>query len=147
MRASSRPGMPHSRFLGRQWNCGGRPTGIAWSRVIVLLVLANVPLYMAQTIRKPPPEDDWTAARTRIIHELAATPDAHLVIVRYQDDHIPDNEWVYNAADIDQSKVVWAREIPGHDVQPLLDYFRGRKVWLLEADADDPELRPYSPAN
>ncbi len=130
----------------RQWKCGGRPIGIAWSRVIVLLVLANVPLYMAQTIRKPPPEDDWTAARTRIIRELAATPDAHLVIVRYRDDHIPDNEWVYNAADIDQSKVVWAREIPGHDLQPLLDYFRVRKVWLLEADADDPELRPYSPA-
>jgi hypothetical protein len=130
----------------RQWKCGGRPTGIALSRVIVLIVLANVPLYLAQTIRKPPPEDDWTAARTRIIQELAAMPDAHLVIVRYQADHVPDNEWVYNAADIDHSKVVWAREIPGHDLQPLLDYFRGRKVWLLEADADDPEVRPYSPA-
>ncbi|HMK23300.1 MAG TPA: hypothetical protein VK466_13275, partial [Terriglobales bacterium] len=57
--------------------------------------------------------------------------------------HTVDNEWVYNAADIDRSKIVWAREIPGRDPAPLLDYFRGRTVWLVEADATQPQLLPY----
>jgi hypothetical protein len=128
----------------RQWNCFGRPVGIGLSRVVVLVVLANVPLYLAETIKQPPLAEGWNVSRAHIIKRLEATPDFHLVIVRYTEHHALDDEWVYNAADVDHSKVVWAREIPGRDLQPLLDYYRDRRIWLLDADAAPPQLKPYS---
>lgn len=80
----------------------------------------------------------------RVTPQLKATPGKHLVIVHYADDHVPQHEWVHNAADIDGSQVVWARDIPGVDLKPLLDYFSDRKVWLVNADSEFPTLEPYA---
>jgi hypothetical protein len=76
---------------------------------------------------------------------LAATPGEHLVLVRYSKNHNSGEEYVYNDADIDHAKTVWAREIPGMDPAPLLSYFRNRDVWLFEPDVDDESVSPYSP--
>jgi hypothetical protein len=65
------------------------------------------------------------------------------VIVRYQADHEPFAEWVYNEADIDASKVVWARDMDAKQNQELLGYFRDRQVWLFEPDQVPPKLRAY----
>lgn len=67
----------------------------------------------------------------------------HLVIVRYSIGQDPGGEWVYNRADIDHAKVVWAREIPGLDLKPLMNYFQGRQVWLLEPSVSSPRLTTY----
>jgi hypothetical protein len=53
-------------------------------------------------------------------------------------------EWVYNRASIDQAKVVWARELDAGRTGALLDYFRSRRVWLIEPDSPEPVLKPYS---
>jgi hypothetical protein len=140
----------------RRWQLFGRPLGVALSRVIVLAALANTSLFVLQTIHNthsahPQAYDDadadddtaWARARAQIASQLDATPGLHLAIVRYGPDHIVDNEWVYNVADIDGSKIVWAREIPGQDIQPLLTYFRNRNAWLVEADTSPPRLQPY----
>ena len=74
---------------------------------------------------------------------LSSRPKKQLVIVHYSPTHSPDQEWVYNAADIDKSKVVWAREMDPQSDARLIGYFQDREVWLLNADSDPPRVRPY----
>ena len=64
------------------------------------------------------------------------------MIVRYGPDHRLDVEWVYNAADIDDAKIIWARDMGDMDNEELLQYFHGRHVWRLDADDPQPRLEP-----
>ena len=75
---------------------------------------------------------------------MNALPGEHLVLVRYSKSHNSGEEYVYNEADIDRAKTVWAREIPGMDLGPLLSYFRNRDVYIYEPDVDDSDVREYS---
>jgi hypothetical protein len=81
--------------------------------------------------------------RTRLLEGLRQTEERHLVIVRYRPEHRSHCEWVYNEADIDGAKVVWAREMDPASNCALLDYFKDRRAWLLDADALSPWLVPY----
>ena len=73
-------------------------------------------------------------ARAYIAEWLARRPQKQLVVVRYSSFHEVNQEWVYNGADIDGSKIVWAREVDPQSDAALLQYFHDREVWLLEAD-------------
>ena len=66
------------------------------------------------------------------------------MLVRYSPGHDPLADWVYNGADIDGQKVVWARDMGADNNEELLHYFKDRRVWLLEADDLPPKLQPYS---
>ncbi len=81
--------------------------------------------------------------RARVLAELESYPGPQLAIVRYAPDHAPFDDWVYNAADIDKSKVVWAREMEPGNCADLLRYFRDRRVWLVEPDSNPPKLSPW----
>jgi hypothetical protein len=81
--------------------------------------------------------------RARVLRELAAKGGRHLVLVRYRMDHDSGDEWVYNAAGIDRSTVVWAREMDPTSNRTLLRYFPDRRVWLVQPDVQPPRLSPY----
>ena len=57
----------------------------------------------------------------------------------------PRMQVTINVFDIDGSAIVWARDMGDAANRELLDYFRGRQVWLVEADTPDPQPVPYSP--
>jgi hypothetical protein len=66
--------------------------------------------------------------------------------VRYHGNHPWVQEWVFNGADIDGARVVWARELGGEADRSLLAYFADRQVWIVEPDLDPPRLTPIRPA-
>jgi hypothetical protein len=78
--------------------------------------------------------------------QLEALPGPQLAIVRNGHPHDYQDEWVYNAADIENSKVIWAREMDPADNLELLRYYRDRTVWLVEPDAEPVRVTPYPQA-
>jgi hypothetical protein len=88
----------------------------------------------------------WEFQRASFRRQLGEQDGKHLVIVRYGPRHTPLVEWVYNDADIDAAKVVWAREMNPLDDKDLFAYFKDRKMWLLNIDDDSqsPQLMPYN---
>jgi hypothetical protein len=83
------------------------------------------------------------ARRIFVNRELTRLPGKQLVFVRYWPNHIFQDEWVYNAADIDAAQVVWARDLGTAEDEKVLRYYPDRTVWLLEPDARPPKLTHY----
>ena len=138
-------GMGHLSF----WHWRGRDVGIELVRSIPLICVALVILRVAAIVAHAPLEPSWPRGdllRAGILKSLENSPGEHLILIHYRPDHIPDREWVYNPADIDHSKAVWARDIGERDNQKLLQYFRNRTVWSVDPDELPIRLVPVLPA-
>lgn len=88
---------------------------------------------------------DDPEGRIAINNQLALSPGKQLVFVRYWPQHM-FKEWVHNLADIDGSRVVWARDLGPAENEKLQQYYPDRTVWLLEPDAKPPRLSRYAAA-
>jgi hypothetical protein len=105
------------------------------------------PLYAAMT-----QYETWDAinhadpeGRIAINKKLAQLPGKQLVFVRYYPNH-EFREWVHNAADIDASPIVWARDLGREENEKLRTYYSDCTAWLLEPDFRPPRLSPYRPS-
>jgi hypothetical protein len=87
---------------------------------------------------------DDPEGRLAVNRELTETAGKHLVFVRYWPQH-RFQEWVHNAADIDRSNVVWARDLGAAENEKLRRYYPDRTAWLLEPDDRPPKLVAYRP--
>jgi len=85
---------------------------------------------------------DDPEGRLAVGRQLAQTPGKQLIFVRYWPKHLFE-EWVHNAADIDGSRIVWARDLGADENEKLRRYYSDRTAWLLEPDAKPPRLMPY----
>jgi hypothetical protein len=85
--------------------------------------------------------------RAALVQRLNAMPGKHLVFVHYSAKHNVHDEWVYNSADIATSKIVWARELDEQQNRKLVEYYKDRQAWIIEADRMMPPLRSYFPGN
>ena len=131
------------RYL-RLWCWRGRPIGQVAVWTLVVVAVASFAAAFVYQIQKDS-LTGWEFNRARMLAQLKGTDGRHLVIVRYGPLHSLDWEWVYNEADIDNAKVVWARDMDAVQNRRLLEYFKDRHVWLVEVDNDrvPPELMPF----
>jgi len=133
----------------RQLWCWGRTSilgGRAWVRAIPVLACAMIALRVTTAAAHVQIEQAWPRGnlkRALVLHQLQQFPGPQLVIVSYGKQHDANSEWVYNDADIDRSKVVWARDMGKSRNQELLQYFSDRKSWLVEGDSPVPRLLTY----
>ena len=146
-------GLQSMRHL-RLWRPDGKPTGTALIRLTVALciVLAGLrawakPLHV--WLDNSPTtywfgSQDFGDRRANVEKQLEAMPGKQLAVVRYAPDHSVFEEWVYNAPDIDDSKVIWARDWDAASNVELMGYYRDRKVWLIEPDANPAKITPYT---
>jgi len=114
-----------------QWNQAGR--------LIIFLCFAHFVFWYGRGF-----VDDLAPERRLAVNQqLSLAPGKQLVFVRYWPQHIFQNEWVYNEADIESARVVWARDLGSVEDDKLLRYYPDRTAWLLEPDATPPRLSPY----
>jgi hypothetical protein len=134
----------------RQLRFETRPVGLAWLRISVLMIFVTFGASLIRQIQHP---YSWifgfgpgNLQRASILRNLQSQPAKQLVMVRYTPGrHYVHDEWVYNDADIDSAKVVWARELNNEQDEKLISYFKDRHIWLLEPDNAPIELKPYAP--
>ena len=138
----------------RQWQWRGHPSGRFLTRAIplgcVLLLVArwcSAPLHLSLTPDWPPTGYNAKSVgtdRARMLAQLQALPGKHLVLVRFMPRCKALYEWVYNSANIDNAKIVWARDMGAARNQELIDYYHDRQVWLAEPEQDSATWAPYS---
>jgi hypothetical protein len=150
-------GLQAMRHL-RVWTPGDQPVGITLVRLTVTLCvfLAGVrlfaePLHLNLPVWPGAWASEWYGISSRsgtdrmqIEKRLELLPEKQLVIVRYAADHNSLDEWVYNAADIDRSKVIWAREMDQAENLELIHYYKDRTVWLVQPDTKPAKVSLYS---
>lgn len=85
--------------------------------------------------------------RIVVQRELEGIGGPLLVFVRYSTHHIYQNEWVWNAADIDHSRIIYARDLGPEEDKKLIRYYPNRKILLLDPDGDTPQLTEYEGGN
>jgi hypothetical protein len=121
----------------RLWRWRGRPSGRVLVRGLALCYPALVVLSVAA--EPPIPAESTHLQRARLLRQLENDGDRHLVVVRYLNPKpygLGHEDWVWNEADIDASRVVWAREMGPDEDRRLLDYCLDRRAWLLEVEVD-----------
>lgn len=139
------------------WRPEGKRVGRALVRLTVVSCVAlGVLRAFAQPLHIAPPE--WPASnwillwfgpahygeeRAQVESRLEQLPGEQLAIVRYGPNHWSLDQWIYNSADIDHAKVIWAGEMDPADDQKLLKYYRNRTAWLIEPDANPVRITPY----
>lgn len=142
-------GMRHLRV----WRWRAKPVGAALVRMVPVVCVLMFGLRVAFAAGGDFPWLRWPYTwatvwtvdthRQQVIARLEHEGGRHLVIVRYSGHHHPFDEYVFNGANIDESRIVWARDMGPVRNRRLIEYMKGRQVWLLQPDRNPWTLAPY----
>jgi hypothetical protein len=145
--------------LGRL-NIGGRPLGALGAEAAFLVFFLCVAHFLfwyglhvfdtGEISRAMRPYETWDninhgnpERRIAVNRQLSEVPGDLLVFVRYGPQHLFQEEWVWNAAEIDAARVVWARDLGPEENRKLLSYYPSRTALLFEPDARPMRMSRY----
>jgi hypothetical protein len=74
--------------------------------------------------------------KARITADLDRIPGNHLVFVQAKTDEYNLLQWIYNDADIDHSRIVWARDLGPERNAELMRYYPARQAWIVDPNVD-----------
>ncbi len=115
----------------------------------IILVAASSVWGIASGRMKPPGSDyvytwHYTGAgntrRAGLISRLTELGGKHLVLVQYAPTRNVLSDWVYNAADIDGSNIVFAHDLGSPFNERLFEYYTDRQIWTINIDVSPQEL-------
>lgn len=142
------------------WRWHGKPSGIFVARAVPSICVFLLVLRLSPGIFKWPPVSTWpnlaktpptwcslslqNVNRAMILRKLRHDPGRQLVFVHYGPHHdVNRYEWVYNRADLNTAKVIWARDMgPAEDLK-LTRFYKNRHAWWVYPDDNPPRLVPY----
>jgi hypothetical protein len=131
----------------RLWRWKGLRVGLLLSRSLTVAVVFSFAVTFISTIQAlRRTQTGWHYQRADLLQMLEKQGGQDLVIVQYLPGHSTIQQWVYNAADIDSSSVVWAHDMGYEKNRELINYFPNRRAWLLALGPDSGRLAPYSEA-
>jgi len=137
----------------------GEAAGEMAARVLMLLCLVHFGLWYTMHLfddsavsRAMRPYETWDVLnhdnpgrRIFVRDALDQIKGPLLVFVRYSPQHIFQEEWVYNGADIAGQRIIWARDLGTPENLKLIANYPGRTLLLLEPDYRTPQLSTYQP--
>jgi hypothetical protein len=131
---------------------GQNLTGVSFSRwlllsclVLIFVRIGAVPLHLSlYGPRTWSSLDFQLLERARLESRFSHEAGRNLVIVRNRPLYPEvETDWVFNDAEIDNSKVVWAHDMGAQRNAELINYFKDRRVWLAEPDAGPVKVSKY----
>jgi hypothetical protein len=107
----------------------------------VALIIASLTVGVLVAQRINTNDSLYGERRENIVNALNEYPEGNVVFVRYAPVRNLFEEWVYNSADIDGQRVIWALDKGPEQNAAVMRYYSGRKFWLLLPDIK--ESGPY----
>ena len=92
--------------------------------------------------RSARPEESY-GARRGVISALTREGGRHLVFVRYTGEYSIHQEWVYNAADLNDAPIVFAHDLGEGKNSELMALYPGRHVWRLHVSPETTRLESH----
>ena len=130
-----------SLFAQADWLGRGRYALVA----VCLLFGVGYLFHWKQTVlRKLAAETYAQRQRRSIGKQLDELPGRQLVFVKYSPDYSIHDEWVYNRADLESAKVIFAHDLSTERDQSLLAEYPGRQAWRLSLSPAEATLAPLT---
>ena len=136
---------------------GRQPAGLAFLVLVIPTSLLFI-LYTSEALKAESrtqravaqvnvDSENWGQQRFNLIQQLSSQNHQSLVIVHYPSpDWKVDDEWVYNSANIDQQKVVFAHDFGEQEDKLLLRHYPNRVAYLLTFNpvTGEDKIVPYT---
>ncbi len=112
-----------------EWRLQDKPLGRNLVRIAMGGSLVVSLLGVARSVQNA----EWTQSRERFVAErqLEEIPGKHLVLIRYGPEPPWVRQWLFNEADLDAARIVWARDSGPASRAALQAAFPDHKVWTV----------------